>query len=68
MEKLTLYQQAEQCLAEKGIEEVKRHASVSTENRHYCHECFCCACSDLLGRVERETIRKSLYREHRSGE
>lgn len=24
--------------------EVLRHARVSTENRHFCHECFCCAC------------------------
>jgi hypothetical protein len=33
---------------EKGIEEVIRHALVSTQNKHYCKECFCCACVDWL--------------------
>lgn len=24
--------------------DIKRHASVSTSNNHFCVECFCCAC------------------------
>lgn len=30
--------------------ELQRHASVSTSNRHYCRDCFCCACVDELNR------------------
>lgn len=26
------------------IEDIRRHASVSTNNRHRCEECFTCAC------------------------
>lgn len=29
--------------------ELKRHASVSTDNRHECRSCFCCACLVTLG-------------------
>jgi len=32
----------------KGINELKRHALVSTRNNHYCNSCFCCACVDYL--------------------
>ncbi len=28
--------------------ELRRHASVSTSNRHECTECFCCAALDVL--------------------
>jgi hypothetical protein len=27
-----------------GYDEAYRHARVSIDNRHSCHECFCCAC------------------------
>jgi hypothetical protein len=30
--------------------ELRRHALVSTNNRHYCTDCFCCACVDELNR------------------
>lgn len=26
------------------VADIRRHASVSTQNRHECVECFCCAC------------------------
>jgi hypothetical protein len=35
---------ARQLLREKGLKEIQRHARVSTENRHECTDCFCCAC------------------------
>jgi hypothetical protein len=35
---------------ENAIDELKRHASVSTDNRHYCKDCFCCACVDFLAK------------------
>jgi hypothetical protein len=31
-----------------SIADLKRHASVSVRNNHYCHECFCCAALDVL--------------------
>jgi hypothetical protein len=31
--------------------EIKRHASVATNNRHYCNSCFCCACVDKLRHI-----------------
>ena len=68
MRQMTLQEQAVQCLETKGLEEVQRHASVSTENRHYCHECFCCACVDLLRELEVKRVREALLPEHRSGE
>lgn len=30
------------------IEELKRHASVSANNRHKCQECFCCAALEVM--------------------
>jgi len=30
------------------MEELKRHASVSLNNRHACYDCFCCACALIL--------------------
>jgi len=39
---------AHQLLKEKGYDEVRRHARVSSENRHRCRECFCCACAAVL--------------------
>lgn len=39
---------ARQLLREKGYAEVKRHASVSIDNRHRCRDCFCCACVEVL--------------------
>lgn len=33
---------------ELSNDELRRHASVSTSNRHYCNDCFCCACVDVL--------------------
>ncbi len=35
----------------QGIKEVRRHASVSTDNGHACVECFCCACVTYLEEV-----------------
>jgi hypothetical protein len=32
-------------------EDVRRHASVSTSNRHACRNCFCCACVEYLREV-----------------
>jgi hypothetical protein len=46
---------ARQLLREKGLKELQRHASVSTNNRHECTECFCCACLA----VAREFARSS---------
>jgi hypothetical protein len=42
--------------------ELRRHASVSTDNRHRCEDCFCCAAltvleerhSDLIPGTDRE--------------
>ena len=31
-------------LYKENPKEVLRHARVSVDNRHFCHECFCCAC------------------------
>jgi hypothetical protein len=28
--------------------ELRAHAKVSTDNRHFCHDCFCCACLEVL--------------------
>lgn len=28
--------------------ELRRHAMVSFENRHFCHECYTCACLEVL--------------------
>ncbi len=36
-----------------GFDEAKRHASVSLNNRHKCHDCFCCACVEYT----RETLQ-----------
>jgi len=30
------------------VSDIKRHASVSTDNRHSCVECFCCACVAVI--------------------
>jgi hypothetical protein len=30
------------------LSELRRHALVSTRNRHYCNSCFCCACVDKI--------------------
>ena len=35
--------------------ELRRHASVSRDNRHRCEDCFCCACLKVLERYERFT-------------
>lgn len=32
--------------------ERKRHAAVSTDNRHFCTNCFCCACDFVQRRIE----------------
>lgn len=40
--------------------ERRRHASVSRDNRHRCHGCFCCAC--LM--VEQELSRGVKRNEH----
>jgi hypothetical protein len=29
-------------------DELRRHGSVSTSNRHSCRDCFCCACVEVL--------------------
>jgi len=30
------------------LSEIRRHASVSTGNRHSCRDCFCCACVEAV--------------------
>lgn len=30
------------------LAEIRRHASVSRDNRHSCRECFCCAAAEVL--------------------
>ncbi len=30
------------------IIDLQRHAAVSKDNRHSCHDCFCCACVEML--------------------
>lgn len=41
--------------------ELKRHASVSTNNKHECRDCFCCACVEELKRRKRaNNIRNRL--------
>ena len=40
---------------ETGISEIKRHASVSTNNNHKCDTCFTCACARF--------IKKSIYKQ-----
>jgi hypothetical protein len=37
-----------------GVDEAKRHASVSTSNRHHCHDCFCCACVEYVAEQRSE--------------
>ena len=37
-----------------GFDEAKRHSSVSTGNRHKCHDCFCCACIEYVAETLRE--------------
>lgn len=32
--------------------ELRRHASVSTSNRHHCVDCFCCAALAVLQEIE----------------
>ena len=39
------------------VAEVQRHAGVSTDNRHSCRDCFCCACVELLDE-RRAEVRK----------
>lgn len=34
-------------------QDLRRHASVSTDNRHKCTDCFCCCCVDELQGNER---------------
>jgi hypothetical protein len=34
-----------------SLAEIRRHASVSRENRHSCRECFCCAAAEVLAEV-----------------
>ena len=51
---MSLYQQAIML----PIKELWRHAKVSLDNRHYCKDCFCCACVDALkahGEIRRTT-------------
>ena len=33
---------------ELSPQELRRHASVSTDNRHQCEDCFTCACAAVL--------------------
>jgi hypothetical protein len=35
------------------LSEIRRHASVSTDNRHSCRECFCCAAVEVLREATR---------------
>ncbi len=37
-------------LNQKGLEEIRRHASVSIRNRCWCNSCFCCACAEFMSR------------------
>ncbi len=37
------------------IKDLKRHASVSTENNHSCVDCFCCAAVQVL--EEKQEVR-----------
>ena len=30
------------------VSDLKRHAALSRDNRHACHDCFCCAAVELL--------------------
>jgi hypothetical protein len=34
------------------IADLRRHASVSLNNRHTCKDCFCCACVEIIKRRE----------------
>jgi hypothetical protein len=43
-----LKSQARTLLHEQGLDELKRHARVSTQNRHRCRACFCCACLAVI--------------------
>ncbi len=33
------------------VAEMRRHAAVSTDNRHACVDCFCCACVAVLEEI-----------------
>lgn len=35
-------------------DDLERHASVSRNNRHYCAECFTCACATVLSEKRRK--------------
>ena len=41
--------------------ELRRHASVSNNNNHYCNDCFCCACVDII----KERYEKYINNEYR---
>lgn len=41
-------------LEKMDLKEIARHASVSTQNKHYCKECFCCFCYDYLKEIKKE--------------
>jgi hypothetical protein len=43
---------ARQLLADKGVNELQRHAMVSLHNRCFCKQCFCCAALFVLTEVE----------------
>lgn len=43
-----LRKQVEECLDTDGIVGILKHASISVSNKHYCTECFCCACLEYL--------------------
>ncbi len=40
------------------IAELERHAGVSKNNRHACHDCFTCACVELL--TEKRMLTKPI--------
>ncbi len=46
--------QAHEIRLTQGLSEVRRHASVSLQNAHKCHDCFCCACVEYV-REQKET-------------
>ena len=48
MKNLTLPEQVQELLKNEGLQKVYQHARVSLDNRHYCQECFTCACVRYL--------------------
>lgn len=62
----SFWAQALTSAAQLSPADLKRHAGVSTNNRHTCRDCFCCACAEVLReqkartRAEKSPLRRQV--------